>query len=57
MYTFLYHFKTFQLIEYTVSLTTFFQLRDHYLEAEKYDHATKMRVITIFQSDTKRCIH
>jgi len=23
-------------------------LGDHYLKAEKYDHATKMRVITIF---------
>jgi len=31
-----------------VCVITFFQLRDHYLEAKKYDHATKMRVTTIF---------
>jgi len=31
-----------------VCVTTFFQLRDHYLEVEKCGHTTKMRVTTIF---------
>ena len=41
MYIRLYYSEKFQLIKYMVCDTTFFQLRDHYLEAERCGHATK----------------